>query len=931
MSDESRLVEANDTSGAGYAFGEFRFSPTSRSLLLFEEPVRLGARAFEILRILVERAGDVVTSEELLTQVWPDVVVEETNLRVQIVALRKVLARGEQRLRSIETVPRGYRFVLPVAPWAQAVSDTPSHEHTLHNLPGLLAVTVGRAETIALLADSLAQRRLVTIAGPGGVGKTTVAIAVARQCLRRFPEGICFVDFSSLSDPSLVTSALASALGIGVIAAKDPMSGLISHLRKKEMLLVLDTCEHVVDAAAALVESLLSQLPRLRILATSREVLRAAGEWAHRLPCLPYPALADPSSAVDALEYPSVDLFVRRARASFDRFELQDADAPIVAAICRRLDGIPLAIEFAAARVGELGLREISARLDDRFDVLTHGRRKALPRHKTLAATLDWSYDLLPPEEQTLLRQLSVFRGAFTTDGAVAVAGEAWTRAATLMYLSNLFGKSLVTVDIGGETTLYRLLDTTRAFAAEKLTAAERHEASVRHARYVLASLHDAEVDYQSDDSRGWTERHRNLIDDLRGALDWALSESGDRHLALQLIGDSMLVSYALSLFGEYARRLKKLFEQMPDMSMENPATATRVWEVYGHAKWQTAEPIEAVADAFRKALDVARSAGLVEGQIRALAGLHIIFFYNGNYEESFAASKEYEVLATAVKSPAVTMSYRRMSALVLHGMGDQAAARSQAEGVLADLAGPMGKQHRAIMSDARFALLPTLARILWLQGHATQAWEYACEGLELARARGQPLPLCSVISLAMLPLSYWTGNMAAVEEFTDTLFTLSLEHSLVLAHQYGRAFRAILEGTPDTSREPVGGAFIADTAATMDARFAAEATLDRVEHGYERWCTSELLRIRAARFLVEGDAEHVAKAEALLLRSLDVAQRQQAWAWELRTAITLAEHEKGRPGYAAALDRLAAAYARFTEGFETRDLMRAAAILRDR
>ncbi|WP_394846324.1 helix-turn-helix transcriptional regulator [Pendulispora brunnea] len=916
-------------SAVAYVFGEFRFAPESRSLLLGEEPLRLGAKAFDILRVLVERAGTVVTADELLTLVWPDVVVEETNLRVQIGALRKVLARGEQGLRAIETVPRGYRFTLPVSRRMDEAVETLSNEHVLHNLPALLATTVGRTETIALLADSLAEQRLVTIAGPGGVGKTTVAVAVARQCLRRFADGICFVDFSSLSDPGLVTSALASALGIGVLT-NDPLAGLLSHLRKKQMLLLLDTCEHVVDAAANLAESLLSRLPELRILATSREVLRATGEWAYRLPSLSHPFVTDGLTASSALAYPAVDLFVQRARAISDRFELQDADAATVAAICRRLDGMPLAIEFAAARVGELGLREISARLDDRFDVLTQGRRTALPRHKTLAATLDWSYHLLPPEEQAMLRQLSVFRGTFTADAAIAVAGTQWSRADALTYLSNLFAKSLVTADIGGETPLYRLLDTTRAFAAEKLAPGEWDQISARHATHVLALLRAAELDYESTDSQLWTERHRSMIDDLRGAIDWAFSHSGDRDAGLQLMGNSVLLWYTLSLFGEYARRLKAVFEKKPETTMGDSATSSRLWEVYGHAMWHTAEPIETVIGAFRTSFEVARSAGLVDAQLRALWGLHLGFSHNGDYAESLEVAKEYESIATAIDSPGVTLTCRRMACLARQGMGDLAGARIPAQRVLADAVNPARKgRQRGIQFDSRVAIRPTLARILWLQGHPKQAWECACEGVELARIIGQPLPLGYILVVGAIPVAFWTGDIAAAKELTETLLTSSLEHSLVLSHRFGKTYQAVLDGTFDPRQEPMEGAFLSEMVATMDASVATDAALTRGEHGYERWSTPELLRIRAARLLAEGNVEYEARAEALLLRSLDVARSQGALAWELRTTTTLAELWQRRNRHAEALERLSAVVGRFTEGFDTQDLIRAAAMLR--
>ncbi|WP_394835965.1 helix-turn-helix transcriptional regulator [Pendulispora rubella] len=920
---------AKELSAAGFAFGNFRLAPESRSLLLGDEPVRLGTRAFDILRLLVERAGATVTAEELLAQVWPDVVVEETNLRVQVGALRKVLARGEHGQNAIETVPRGYRFALPVA----AISSTPpsvneawesaSGEHVLHNLPALLATTVGRAEAITLLTDSLAKQRLVTITGPGGVGKTTVAIAVARRCLGRFSDGICFVDLAALSTPNLVTSALASALGIGVLA-DEPLAGLLSHLRGKHMLLLLDTCEHVVESVAALVESLLSRLPKLRILATSREALRASGEWTHHLPSLSHPPHTEGLKAADALAYPAVDLFVQTARASGERFELNDADAAIVAAVCRRLDGIPLAIEFAAARVGELGIREIAARLDDRFSVLTQGRRTALPRHKTLAATLEWSYQLLPPEEQGMLRQLSAFRGPFTADAAVAVAGTGWTRSAALTCLSNLFAKSLVTADVGGETPLYRLLDTTRAFASEKLTEDESREVSSRHAEFVLSSVRAAELEYESIDTKCWTERHRPLMDDLRGALDWATSPSGDPVLGARLAANSVLVWFAMSLFDEYAQRLKTVVAQFSAPAAADPALSSRLRDAFGHAMWQTGGRIETVVDAFRDAVEIAKNAAMVDAQLRALWGLLVAYSHSGEYDEALAVANQFQALAANVDRPGVELTHHRMAALALHGVGDQAGARVHAERVLEDVASDTKKpRQQGIQFDARIGVRAALSRILWLQGFPKQAWDCAYEGVELARTFGQALPLCYIMTVGVVPVALWTGAKATAKEYTKTLLASSLEHSLIRCYAFARVYHATLVEHADTCLDPTADTYLAEMVATMDERLASEAVLARSERG-ETWCTAELLRIRATRILDQRD-----EAEKLLRRSLDIARRQRTLAWELRTATTLAELWQRGNRNTEARDLLAPVYDRFTEGLETQDLMHAAAVLR--
>ncbi|WP_394831571.1 helix-turn-helix transcriptional regulator [Pendulispora rubella] len=940
---ETSLASEQRKSGrAGYAFGAFRFDPTPRTLLLADEPVRLGARAFDILGVLLEHAGTVVTADELMARVWPDVVVDETNLRVQIGILRKALARGEGP-RAIETVSRGYRFTMPVSRWDRSRAEPALNEGAAHNLPALIATTVGRSETITLLADSLAEQRLVTITGPGGIGKTTVAIAVAQRCLPRFSHGICFVDFSALSDAKFMASTIASALGIGVLAS-DPLAGLRSHLRGKQVLLVLDTCEHVVESVSRLAEALLSHLPELRILATSREVLRATGEWAHRLrPLAPPPTTthADGLTAADALAYPAVDLFVQRARAGAGRFELQDADAPIVAAICRRLDGMPLAIEFAAARVGELGLREIAARLDDRFDVLVQGRRTALPRHKTLAATLDWSYHLLPLEERAMLQKLSVFRGAFTADGAVAVAGMAVgqdqeaARSRALTYLSNLFAKSLVTADIGAEVPLYRLLDTTRAFATEKLAAVgdgQWEGAATRHAEYVLSALHAAELEWEGSDPKVWADRHRHLIDDLRGALQWATSETGDLAISAKLMADSSLLWISLSLLDEYGQRLESTFERLTNATVFiDPAISVRLWDVLGHTTFHTSGRMETVAIAFRASLEAAQRAGLVDEQLRALWGLHVCLTHNGDYWESLATLERFATLASKLEDPGVSLTYRRMAALVFHYSGDQAAARSHVERLLAHASSPTCKvRHRGVQHDVRAGARKMLALVLWLQGFPDHARERVLESVELSRSLGQAIPLCFSLAIGAIPIAFWTGDRATAEEYTASLLTCSLEHSMVMWQTYAESYQAILQGKVNPLPEPNVGAHLLEIMATMDASFASETVLARADEGRAGWSTPELLRIRASRILARGDAARDSEAEAVLKTSLEIARRQRALAWELRSATTLAELWIRRDRRAEAFALLSAVHGRFTEGFDTPDLVRAAAVLRD-
>jgi predicted ATPase len=333
------------------------------------------------------------------------------------------------------------------------------------NLPALPTRIVGRDDSIAALAAQVAQRRLLTIVGPGGIGKTTVAVAVAEKASASYEDAVWFVELASLPNPHLVTSALSTVLGISLPGA-NPISGLAGWLRDKHALIVLDSCEHVIGAAAAIVETILKAAPGVSILATSQEPLRAEGEWLHRLPSLELPPRSDDLRPERALQYSAVQLFNERALASMDGFALGDDDVPPVIEICHRLDGMPLALELAAARVDVFGVKGLAARLGDRFTVLTSGRRTALPRHHTLRAAMDWSYELLPEAEQLILRRVAVFRGDFTIDSAAAVdADDRIGTGDVVEAIANLAAKSLISTDISSDVTCHRLLDTTRAYA----------------------------------------------------------------------------------------------------------------------------------------------------------------------------------------------------------------------------------------------------------------------------------------------------------------------------------------------------------------------------------------------------------------------------------------------------------------------------------
>jgi len=475
--------EGDPIKGSGapaISFGSFRLLPSRRLLLDGETPVHLGSRALEILIALVERPGELVGKKELISRVWPDTHVAEGNLKCQVAALRRALGDGRDGRRYLDTSPgQGYRFVAPVEAENAAVplEPQPAASTYQHNLPTRITPLIGRSEVVAKIADRVARERLLTIVGPAGIGKTSVAVAAAERLIGAYDDGIWQIDLASITDPRLVPTALASALKL-TIRSDNPLPSLIAAVKDRQMLLVLDNCEHLIEPAAALAIAILRGSRGVQVLATSREPLDVEGERVHRLSALDSPPESIRLDAAEALRFPAVQLFVERATATMNEFELSDTDAPGAAGICRKLDGVPLAIEFAAARVDTFGVRGLAARLDNQMPLLGGGHRLAPPRHRTISAALDWSYQLLSQEEQTVFRRLAILVGDFTLETAIAVvAGSDRISLDIAFIVESLVMKSLVTANVGDGQVRFRLFETTRAYALTKL--AESGESDV--------------------------------------------------------------------------------------------------------------------------------------------------------------------------------------------------------------------------------------------------------------------------------------------------------------------------------------------------------------------------------------------------------------------------------------------------------------------
>jgi predicted ATPase/DNA-binding winged helix-turn-helix (wHTH) protein len=563
---------------ASIRFSNVEVRPAERVVLVGGRPSAIGARAFDLLLALIEHRDRVVSKNELFDRVWPGVVVEENNLQVQISALRKLL--GQQ---TIVTVPgRGYRFSAtldgapagehPAGP-AAAKPDTGARAAAITNLPKNLPPLYGRDADIERLRRLVESNRLITVVGAGGIGKSRLAQAAALALAERWTEGTWMVELAGLTDPVLLPNAVARVLGIKLTGQAAAQDELVAALAERNLLLVLDNCEHLLEASATLAQATQEAAANVTVMVTSQEPLHLPAEQQYRV--MP---LAVPSDAAveNVREFGAVALFEARVRAADPRFSLNSETLPLVIDICRRLDGLPLAIELAAARVATLGLRPVRDKLDARFKLLTGGSRATLRRHQTLHATLEWSHHLLNPAEQAVFRRLGVFAGGFTVDLAQAVAGDrALDEWAVLENLSALVDKSLVVVNTG-DPPRYSLLETARAFALEQLAAAEMAETLKRHALAMRAFVED--VDRVNLDGLMLTEQLQALLvpesDNLRAAYEWAVGDGDDIETATALAaGASALEEFAV----ECAEWLVPLRQRVESAELPAPVAA-RYW-----------------------------------------------------------------------------------------------------------------------------------------------------------------------------------------------------------------------------------------------------------------------------------------------------------------------------------------------------------------
>ena len=541
-------------SGATYRCGAIQIDAERRQVSIDGAPAKLGVRAFDVLLALVERRERAVSKQELMDLVWPKLIVEENNLLVHMVALRKLLGP-----EAITTIPgRGYRFALPV----DAVNGAGLDESALPsegirgNLPPSPPL-FGRAQDLDAVDAQLREHAVVSIVGAAGIGKTRLALAAAVSTTCEFPDGRWWVELAQITEGAQVPSSIAGTLGTQLPSGRPPPEALAVVLADRDLLLVLDNGEHLADDIAALVDALRARAPNVRLLLTSQELLKCRDEQVYRLGALAVPASAQ---VEDAAEFGAVALFVERAHAVDSRFRLASDNVSVVVDICRRLDGIPLAIELAAARVPLLGVHGLHARLNQMFDVLSGGARMKLRRHQTLRAALEWSHGLLSADEQTVFRRLGVFTGGFPLELAQeVVSDERIDQWLVLDLLGRLIDKSLVIAE-GEAEPRYRLLETTRAFALEQLAHAGESEAILRRHAQAICALMAVMTAKHWDSSPSRRKRLLLELGNLRAAVDWTMASAGSRTLACELLSKCWMAWRASGLFDEGIQRMLQLW-----------------------------------------------------------------------------------------------------------------------------------------------------------------------------------------------------------------------------------------------------------------------------------------------------------------------------------------------------------------------------------
>lgn len=846
-------------------FGPFEIDLEARVLRAGGEVVELSEAPMRLLATLVERPGELVSSDELRDQVWPGEGGDDASLRATISELRRVLG-GAATGQYIGTVHgRGYRFVWPPG------------EDEAHPLPQSLIELVGREADIEALSGLLGDSRLVTIVGSGGLGKSTLALAAAGALRRRFPGGTPFVDLALLSTGSSVAGFVGATLGV---EGADAVGPLAEALRGRNQLIVIDNCEHLLAEVAPLVEQVLQAAPDIRILATSREALRALGETVFRLTPLAAPAPGQLMTPAEAAAFPAIRLFLQRVCASLPGFALDDKNAGVVAELCRRLDGMPLALELAAGWVEPLGLDQLLRQLDTHFLLEADGARSAMPRHRTLSAMMEWSVDALAPVERDILYRLGTLRGGFSRSAALAVVCDGTIgEDAALQGLSALVAKSLVSVEFDRGRPRFRLLETTRMFSVSRLSDhPEAQAVYARHAAHTLAAMEAASGELLTLNRREWFERYADLLADVISAFEWAFGPSGDALLGARLATATSTHATLLPNYQQYLRRAEEALRKKGDggpapspCGPPPPPPKLIVGSIH---------PDMSVAYGFVTDDEADREARTAYAEWTQLFSL-------GQYHQLWPLVQRFTAAAPHTGIAEFPWIARRIGAQTAHFLGDHQLGKALA---LETLEAPYANLPLTSVSH-HVSMRLVLARIAFLEGDARMQ-DYLAEADRLAEADGD-LPVAQMIALAALPIAIWSGDRDVTRARLRRLSEVSAAPALAYWGNWSRDVEialSLIDQPLDAWRGPLGpvpiptgNALLLDLLPTFHPRLVSGPAVERARSRQQGWSAAEVLHAAA---VMGRDDERRNELEA----SLALAEAQGERAWVERIARSIAE-----------------------------------------
>ncbi len=913
-----------------FTFGPFELDPSRLELRRDGVKLRVGAKACRLLLALVERQGHIVTQKELLAAAWSGLNVEDVNLRVHMVALRKALSGVADGAFDITTVPReGYVFAGPVSISAAPATEIPMSPPK--RVPRHLSTLFGRRETLANLGNALNAHRIVTIVGAGGMGKTALALAAIEE----YAGAECvFVDFSTSVSALHVQGCIFEALELKGTPT-DVAAHIVRALGNRTILLVFDNCEHVIGDVPAMVSTLTSRTEGVSILATSREPLRVPGECVFPLEPLSCPPDSAGLSVQLAMSYPAVQMFVEAAGRRTGAFALDDDNAALLGDICRRLDGSPLAIELAAAASDTMTIGELARRLDDRFTVLIRGTRTALPKHRTLQAALDWSYDTLNEEEAAVMRCLGVFPGRFSAEDAQAIATtDTMSGAAVHNTLANLVEKSLLTVDLGDEAASFRFLETMRVYARLKLL--DSGETSTVYGRFVEYTLLRLAMINELAAPVGDLRRiHSGILDDWRAAHDWSV-RNGDWHMALKLMATGIGFCQSLNIRTEYVNRSAETIRAIPaDVGNEDSLwlemlvcdhTAQMLIDTQPPGPSDFVERIEAAA---RRTLDLSKRLNAQDQHMSALVTLAVAALAAANLEKVEVYGSEAFDFAKRVQRPDFLPTAHYLSGYAKYYCSDLATALKECNRALY-LAAPSNR-----VASSALHHVPNVrmlrSRALWARGE----FEASLQEMEEANRsaiEGGHAPTIAWVTWGGVLVYLWAGDeraAASAKLYED----LTREHSNPGWARYVPSMHEAMSLLRDSHRS-FGAAPIdwmphvpshADFMTSIHCAFHRPVDLQRIEAVPRHWCAAEHFRAAGEHHLVAG---RTLEAEKLFLRALATSQSQANIAWEIRATLSLAGVRMKQEDFSAARSLVEPLLDRFASSRANGDLVYAAELL---